>query len=278
MLTRTTAVACLLVAFSLASVSFEGRADAQTAGPAHVWWAEDLIMNVAPEHNDYGFNPTYLYWAGVNGATEYENRTVCNTFVTRVLKQSYGWDDAYLRAWMGSGSPLAATYHDTIAAHDGFTEITTVDHIEIGDIVAIKYPEGTSSSGHLMMVVDTPRLRVAGKPFVAGTDQYEVDIADSANSGHGNFDTRLMPDGSWDSGAGIGTFRLYVDATGAFVGHTWSTSGGSTFYDQSERHLVVGRIVFSPTLQGGGTQPSAPGHPGHGGPIGGHDFERFEQL
>ena len=52
----------------------------------------------------------------------------------------------------------------------------------------------------------------------------------------------MMPDGTWDEGVGIGVFRLYTDNTGTIVGYTWSTYNNSDYYDQTTRHLTVGRL------------------------------------
>jgi hypothetical protein len=212
------------------------------ANPAHVLWAEAIALNVTPASNDYGSNPTYLTWPGVQGATTYANRTECSPFVTRVLKQAYGWSDTDFLTWFGYKSPYAATYHDAIQAGNRFLEIQHIKDIQIGDIIAIKYPAGSASTGHVMIAYNTPAQRMTTAPVVVGTTQYEIEVIDSAQSGHGPTDTRLMEDGTWDAGAGIGVLRLYADNTGTIVGYTWSTYNNSVYYDQTTRHLTVGRL------------------------------------
>jgi hypothetical protein len=197
---------------------------------------------VAPASNAYGTNPNYIHWAGVGGYTVYENRTECSSFVTRVLMQAFGWTSTYFTSWTGSTSPNAATYHDLIAAQKGFAKIASVTAIAPGDVIAIKYPAGSSSSGHAMTVAAAPVLRTTSAPAVTGTYQYEVQVIDSSQSGHGSTDTRLNADGTWNQGAGVGIFRLYADRTGAIVGYTWSTYSNSVYYDQGTRNLVVGRL------------------------------------
>lgn len=216
---------------------------AGAAGTAHVQWADELIVHLQPENNDYASNPSYINWAGVNGATDYKNRSQCSTFLTQLLKQAYGWDSAYFKTWFGSTSPSAALYHDAIVAGNGFTANYAVANIDIGDVIAIKYPDGLSSTGHVMLVKGLQQEIAAIAPLVPGTRQYTIDIYDASQSGHGPYDTRKLLDGSWDSGAGAGTFRLYADElSGEVVGYTWSTYSNSVYYTQNERHLVVGAL------------------------------------
>jgi len=211
--------------------------------PDHVLWADDLIEHILPENNDYASNPSYINWAGVNGATIYQNRTQCSTFLTNLLKQSYGWNNADFKTWFGSTSPSAAQYHDAIQSGNGFTANHFVQNIAPGDVIAIKYPSGLSSTGHVMLVRSLPEEIAATAPIVTGTRQYTVEVYDSSQSGHGSDDTRKTVDGSWDAGVGAGFFRIYADdISNEIVGYTWSTSGNSTYYNQSQRHLVVGTL------------------------------------
>jgi hypothetical protein len=213
-----------------------------SAQPAHLTWALDVAENVTPELNEYGSNPSYVNWPGVGASTTYANRSLCSTFVTVVMGQAYGFNSTYMKAWLGTTSPTATIYHDAIVAEDGFDHVPTLFDIEPGDFLAVKYPAGGSVSGHIATVVSDPVLRVSTNPLVVGTFQYEVEIVDSSSTGHGFTDTRLMPNGSWDAGAGVGIMRLYVDGLGNIVGHTWSIANG-TFYGQAVRHMVIGRLL-----------------------------------
>jgi len=229
----------ILGGLGLAASAQPSYADA----PAHVLWADDLIEHILPENNDYASNPSYISWAGVNGAVTYENRSQCSTFLTQLLKQSYGWDNTVFKNWFGSTSPSAALYHDAIQSGNGFTATHFVEGIAIGDVIAIKYPSGLSSTGHVMLVRGAPTEITATAPIVPGTRQYTVEVYDSSQSGHGADDTRKMAGGSWDTGVGSGLFRLYADeVSNEIVGYTWSTYSNSTYYEQSERHLVVGAL------------------------------------
>jgi hypothetical protein len=208
---------------------------------AHLYLAQELVENVSFANNEYGSSPNYMTWAGLLGASEYANRTMCNHFVTRTLQAGYDVDDTYFKSWFGKSSPLAKDYHEFIEAEDRFTRIANVTDILPGDILAIKYPAGSSSSGHMMIATKAAVVRNASAPLQSGTVQYEIEVADSAQSGHGATDTRKTATGDED-GAGIGIFRIYADQNGAITGYTWSTYSNSVYYSQSERHLVVGRI------------------------------------
>ena len=234
---------CLLAALlSPALLLFPLSALAQPVEPYHLWWAEDLVTHVDPENNSYGTSPSYVRWAGVAGATQYENRSLCTTFVTLLLKQAYGWTDSQIRVWLGSASPNATLYHDNIEQEDGFVRIMKAADIEAGDLLAIEYPAGLSVTGHVATARGEAILREATAPIIANSVQYDVEVVDSSSTGHGPTDTRLKSDGSWQEGAGFGVMRVYADAAGDIIGYTWSTVTASTYYGLATRHLVVGRL------------------------------------
>jgi hypothetical protein len=213
--------------------------------PAHVAWADDLVAHITPDKNEYASSPTYVYWAGVNGKTTYENRTQCSSFLTRLLKQAYGWSDSDFTQWFGSTSPTAELYHDAIQAQNGFAVVSNINDIQEGDVLAVKYlEEDATVTGHVMIADGVAVAYAANEPLVSDTVQYELKIIDSSKSGHGSSDTRLMSDGSWDTGVGSGKLRLYADNNGTVVGYSWSTVKASTYYSlRSTRHLVIGRLA-----------------------------------
>ncbi len=230
-------------ALALTVLCFVALLAAPTAAQAdHLWWAEQLVNNISPENNTYDANPSYVTWAGVGGATQYTNRTYCSGFLTQVLMQGHGFTGDDIAAWLGSTSPTAVAYHDAIVAGDGFDRISTVDRIAPGDILAIRYPEDASMTGHVAILQSAATLRVASAPTVSRTRQFEVWVADSSRAPHGPLDTRMSPDGTSLTGAGLGVMRLYADNAGRIVGHTWSTSSGSLFRDQSSYHVAIGRL------------------------------------
>jgi hypothetical protein len=219
-------------------------ADALAAPPPHVPWAELAVDTIDPDDNEYASTPSFIAWGGHDGAAQTKNRSVCATFLTLLLARSYGLTGADFAAWMGSASPSAGVYYEAVAGENGFHAVATAPAIEVGDILAIEYPGGSSSSsGHVMVVTGAPLLRAPTAPVIQGTSQYEVTIIDSSSSPHGSSDTRMLAGSAFDTGIGEGTFRLYTDSSGAIVGHTWSTESGSTYYNQADRPLAAGRLI-----------------------------------
>jgi hypothetical protein len=218
--------------------------------PADLWWARLLLAEVAPQDNSYGTNPTIVRWAGVAGALRAVNRSVCSTFVDRVVEQAYGYSARQVTAWLGR---YARTIHAAIARRRGFVPIPTVQAIKPGDIMAIEYyDDDRPSTGHVLIVDQKPRPLHAIAPIIPNTWQFEVAVIDSATSGHGPTDTRAEPSGRWHPGVGRGLFRIYVDAAGHIAGYSWSTEAGSRFYAPSVRNALVGRLAL---VRRGTSQP-----------------------
>jgi hypothetical protein len=237
----STRAPALALAAALLS-SFLWVAPAKSSGPDHLYWADLVAANVAPQNNTYASNPSYVHWLGVDGYSTYENRSKCASFVTSILMQSYGWTGTDFKTWMASTSPTADKYYNAITQQNGFYVIGNVNDIVPGDIFAIKYPSGSTVTGHLMVARGVAVPRTSSAPIIDGTYQYEIQVIDSSQSGHGPTDTRRNADGTYNPGAGIGVLRLYVDSAGALVGYTWSTYSNSQFYDSSTRPIVVGRL------------------------------------
>jgi len=234
-----TVLSGLLFAGSISLSAGEARA---ADPPAHVAWGELLISTLLPQKNEYGTGPSYIRWAGDVGYVASENRTVCGTFVTLLFQRAYAMTSADFTDWMDTASPDAAAYHDAIVAENGFELVTHIDDILPGDLIAIKYPDGSAQSGHVAIATDLPVRHKMVSPIIKATRQFEVFIIDSTNTPHGKTDSRVKPDGSVDTGAGSGSMRLYTDPHGKIVGHSWSTAVSDGFYDMSSRHLVVGRL------------------------------------
>ena len=225
------------------TASFLLVGSAKAADPQHLFWAEDIATNVAPEFNMYDSNPSYVHWPSVNGAVIHENRTKCSSFITQILMQSYGWTSTDFRNWMSSISPTADKYYAAINQQNGFSIVSNVNDIQPGDIIAIKYLSGSTATGHMMIAKTAATLRTATLPIIAGTTQYALQIIDSSQTGHGPTDSRLNEDGTYAPGAGIGILRLYTNSAGVVVGYTWSTYNNSQFYDATTRPLLIGRLI-----------------------------------
>ena len=231
-----------LFAASIAALSLVSEAQ---AAPPHVAWAETLIANLSPDQNEYNTNPNYIYWAGIDGASVYANRTQCSSFLTRILKRAYGWTDTEFKNWFHTANPNAATYYDAIVVQNRFNPVVQALDIQSGDIIAVKYLFDAATTGHVMTARGPAVLKTPVLPYKTGTAQYEIEVIDSAKSGHGSLDTRMMPDGSWDTGAGIGKARLYVDtASGTVVGYSWSFSKSSEYHSADDGYLIAaGRVI-----------------------------------
>lgn len=218
---------------------------AVTANFSPFYWSGLMIANVSPVNNIYSNNNSTdsLSWSGVNGGTGYFCRTDCSGLITALYRQTYGYSSSYFKSWTGYNNPYASTYYNEIVAQDHFTRISKVGSIQQGDLIAIKYPAGSSNTGHTMLVAAGPQLRSATKPLISNTRQFEVWVMDCSSSGHGPLDTRYIDGSSWNDGIGKGVFRVYVNANESIVGYTWSTYSNSTYYKQSDRPLAVGRLI-----------------------------------
>ncbi|MGK4002601.1 hypothetical protein WMF31_08255 [Sorangium sp. So ce1036] len=232
-------VACLI----LSGLAWIAPRPAAAQPTAHLTWAERLVDNIAPEDNEYGSRP-FITWAGVAGARRYANRTQCATFLTALLKRSYGWSADTFEDWLDSASPNAATYHDAILAEDGFERIESPEDARAGDILALRYPESASSSGHVAILRRAPKRRFPMPPYVVGTTQYEVFVVDSTNYHHGTSDSRRRSGGRWSTGAGFGSMRIYVDRSDTVVGHTWSMAATTVYHPTTHRQVAIGRLAL----------------------------------
>lgn len=205
------------------------------------YWVALMVQNITPATNFYDTKANLLTWTGQNGASSYACSTDCSGLLTGLLKQSYGYSATYIKNWTGKSDPYASNYYNEIVTQDRFIRVQNVAQITQGDIIALKYPIGSSSTGHIMIADGPATVRVATAPLVTGTVQYEIPVYDCSSSGHGSSDTRYMSSSSWDDGVGRGVFRIYTDASGAMVGYTWSTYTNSVYYNQTQRQLAVGR-------------------------------------
>jgi hypothetical protein len=222
---------------------FNGELNSLVATGTPYSWAKLMIDSVTPANNIYVNNRDSITWAGWGGFSTYRCETDCSGLLTGLLKQSYGYTSSYFKTWTGLFNPYAVTYYNEIKAKDHFSIITPVTNIVRGDIIAVKYPVSADNTGHIMVVADPPILRTSTNPLITGTRQYEIPVMDCSSSGHGSTDTRYISSGVWNDGIGKGIFRVYVNSKGAIVGYTWSTYSTSVYYSQSERQLIVGRLI-----------------------------------
>ena len=237
--------------FKRAVVVCSSVAIAFGAAPAHSVDAVQLVTDLKSSQantNIYDADGTltdHIDWAGPQRTAV----SVCGTFITMLLKHTYGLTDAQFHAKTGSNSPNAAKYYDAIGASSGFTKLQGTDQLIQGDLVAVKYPAGQQSSGHMMLVdgVSGFQSRVLStqtflannaEPNVAGF--FDVSVIDSSSSYHGKADTRYTAPGGIGSG---GIFRLFVDSAYQIVGYTWSNDKTSAYKRVADGNLVgLGRL------------------------------------
>lgn len=216
----------------------------------HANFAEQLITFVQAANNVYDSNPTVVTWAGINGANIYQNRSTCSPFVTRVIKTAYDISDTSYKNWFGSTSPSSSQYHAAILAQNHFQRIMTPEGIQRGDLISVNYLPcaNKDTTGHMMIAMSSAIKRsIDTAPIIAGTEQYEISIADSSSSSHQATDAggKIYNDTRGEgSGAGMGTLRLYKDTqTGQIAGYTWTVSSASVFYSTNScRVVAVGRL------------------------------------
>ena len=175
--------------------------------------------------------------------------TVCGTFMTLLIKHTYGTTNAQFTANTGSTSPNAAKYYDAIVAQTGFTRINGVAQLAQGDVISIKYPAGQNSSGHVMMVQSVGAWRPRqdstqnflfnnAEPAITGF--YDITVMDSSASFHGPTDSRASNPGGIGRN---GIFRIYVNNQFQILGYTWSTVNASEYKKVSSGYLVgMGRL------------------------------------
>jgi hypothetical protein len=208
-------------------------------------------------------NGYYTVWRGDPGVTSFANVSDCSSFSDTLLTRSYGWIPATT-----SSRPHAVDYYWAIRQGAGFMEITNVGDIQVGDVIALLYPPGSTDTGHVAWIAGAPAA-FAGPPDEPGLTGYAVTVIDSTNGFHDGAsgpsvtaDDRflgLLSDGgqcssdvqcitlygpnalcnttqliSYDvcslMGVGRGQMRLYADASGTIQGHTWSPNSESTYY------------------------------------------------
>jgi hypothetical protein len=235
----TLTLCCTAFIFGLKSLSVS-----QTSGPqTPLYLAEVLVRELQPENTSYQHKDGYIKWKGENGAEAYESRVDCSGLINILLERSYGLTPNDFEKWLGKRRPYAEDYFDAILQQSNFRLITKIGNVKPGDIVAIRYPPGTNeNTGHIMIVAGTPTWRKATKPEIDGTEQWEVSVIDSSESGHGKTDTRHKPDGTFGQGVGQGILRIYTTPDGQIIGYTWSALSVSDYYDKSTRQLVIGRL------------------------------------
>ena len=116
-------------------------------------------------------------------------------------------------------------------------------------MIAIKYPAGQQSSGHMMLVeaVSTFQARIlSNQTFLANNAEpsivgyFDVTVIDSSASYHGKSDSRYTKPGGIGRN---GIFRVYVDSAYQITGYIWSNEKSSTYKRVADGYVVApGRL------------------------------------
>jgi hypothetical protein len=205
-------------------------------------------------------SPSTVTWGVPDDLTTWIARARCSSFITWVLRHTYGWaTDDYFLQYFQDRIPEAADYRKAFTDGSGgprFQRIRKVADLRPGDLIAVDY-NGTDAdnTGHIVMVREVRGVYTGSLNFT-GETQYAVQVVDCTSDPHGVYglatyapypDTRMG--GSADSddfeGVGIGHMMFYAaDATGEFSRYRWSvnTSSAKT-YTVAQRPIAAARIV-----------------------------------
>lgn len=207
-------------------------------------WAQQLVQNLLLARTAYEHKVTTVTWAGVGGASEYASYADCSGFMNALLTQAYDLSLADLEAWLGEARPLAKDYFGAMLAARGFIPLKNIAGVQPGDLISIRYLNSApgDNTGHVLLVAAAPQKRAPAKPIVGATEQWDVPVIDSSESGHGKDDTRRLPDGTFHDGVGRGLMRIYTDSAGMLAGYAWSDLSDSVYYDAASRPLAIGRL------------------------------------
>ncbi|MFB9737286.1 hypothetical protein ACFQE4_12035 [Streptomyces thermocoprophilus] len=217
----------------------------------------------ARENNVYLIgSPSSAVWGTPDDLTSWINRSRCSSFVTRVLKQTYGWaTDAYFKQWFQDTIPEAADYRKAFTDGTGgphFRRIRKVADLRPGDLIAVDYNgQVANNTGHIVMVREV-KGTFTGSAVFSGETQYAVEVIDCTAEPHGVYaltnypsypDTRMVSnvDGENFEGAGIGHMMFYAsDATGEFSRYRWSVNTSKSTAEGltvASRPIAAARVV-----------------------------------
>ena len=121
---------------------------------------------------------SHTSWRGDPGVTLFANVSDCSSFSNTLLLRSYGWQPATAQS-----RPHAEDYYWAIRGGDGFEEITKVNDIAVGDVLALLYQPGAADTGHVAWIAAAPAA-FSGPPAKAGLSQWVISVIDSTNGFH----------------------------------------------------------------------------------------------
>ncbi|MGR6968183.1 LamG domain-containing protein [Streptomyces cynarae] len=207
-------------------------------------------------------SPSSVTWGTPDDATTWIAHARCSSFLTRVLKHTYGWaTDDYFTQYFQDTVPEAADYRKAFAdgtAGPHFRRIRKVTDLRPGDLIAIDYNgQVADNTGHIVMVREV-KGTFTGTADFTGETQYAVEIVDCTSDPHGVYglsnypaypDTRMVSNVTGENlqGVGIGHMMFYAsDATGEFSRYRWSVNTSKTTAENltvTDRPIAAARVV-----------------------------------
>ncbi|MCX3063896.1 LamG domain-containing protein [Streptomyces beihaiensis] len=207
-------------------------------------------------------SPSSLTWGTPDDPATWIAKARCSSFLTRVLRHTYGWATAdYYTTYFQDTIPEAADYRAAFAngtAGPRFRQIRKVADLRPGDLIAIDYNgQVPDNTGHIVMVREVKGVFTGTADFT-GETQYAVEIVDCTSRPHGVYgltnyptypDTRVVSTVAGENfqGVGIGHMMFYAsDTTGEFSRYRWSVNTSKTTADNltvAERPIAAARVV-----------------------------------
>ena len=169
----------------------------------HLIWAQRLLVDLRPDHNSYGRNPTLVLWRGVDGAATSRNRSDCSSFITALWRRAYGYGPEEMRQWLGLAAPRALDYYAAIVQGNRFARIERIANLQPGDLLVTRYRDRRpGATGHVMVA--------AGWPMPVGPCSehrcvFRPEVIASSRSCHGASDTRNGTGGPGQGLHSVGT-------------------------------------------------------------------------
>jgi hypothetical protein len=124
-------------------------------------------------------------------------RARCSSFVTALLKHTYGWaTDPYFLQYFQEKGPEAAdccsAFLNNIAG-PRFRRIHKVTELRLGDLIAVDYNgQDTNNTGHIVMVRKVNGV-FSGVADFTGETRYAVEIVDRTSDLHGVYGLTNYP-------------------------------------------------------------------------------------
>ena len=199
---------CLAIVL-VCSAPLARGADTVPSAPLHLTLARQLLENVALSHNEYRHTEQIsLPSDGLSkGFAMYAD---CSGLAIALLDRAASPARSLMSVSKPRQRPLAEDFVDSIQGAQGFHQITTVERIQPGDLIAWKFTldidkKIAKDTGHVMFI-DTIPVKIENRaPFVP-------------KAYHDPHDTRVQADGTKIKGLGRGKLRLYVSADHEIVG------------------------------------------------------------